>query len=79
MGDGLAELMFDAHEQERVVRGEFNSSRNKPSFGRPRRWTELLIEEQDQWEAAARVARKVVRASVLGELRSDGIDLQGAR
>ena len=58
MNDNLAQLMFEAHEHERLVRGDFAGEGRRGN--RPRRWTELPLDEQDCWEKAAAVARKTV-------------------
>lgn len=69
MGDDLARLMFEAHEQERLVRGDFAESYGQARSRRPRRWTELRIEEQDCWEKAASVARHRVTDNVIGDMK----------
>jgi hypothetical protein len=55
----LAQRLFEAYEGERLVRGDFAAHTSIGGIvrhGRPRRWTELPIAEQDCWIAAARVA-----------------------
>jgi hypothetical protein len=58
----LAQRLFEAYEGERSTRGDFTTrdptgtdARGHVNMGgRPRRWTELPIAEQDCWIAAAR-------------------------
>lgn len=76
MGDDLARTMFEAAEAERTVRGDFTTTdARKGCGGRPRRWTELRIQEQDQWIAAARAANTTIRQAVRDELRAARADM----
>jgi hypothetical protein len=63
----LARTLFEATENERSTRGDFttrNPDSNVDTGGRPRRWTELPILEQDLWIAAARAAMRVMLLEV---------------
>lgn len=78
MGDNLAQLMFEAAEQERLTRGDFASNGPLAQEGRPTRWTELPVNVQDQWAAAAALARKHVAEIVLDDMHEMFARLQSA-
>ncbi len=61
--DDLARQLFEAYEGEKSTRGDFTTRDpydKRDCGGRPRRWTELGINEQDCWLAAARAATRLL-------------------